>query len=347
MLDLSENIYNRGLTRDEPKFKLWRSAGLMLSYQCNAACEFCYYHCSPRKGGLMPVETCIAAWRSLKILAGDEAKIHLTGGEPFLFWDHLVEILREGRTQNLAPVDLVETNGFWATDDRLIAERLESLVGLGVQRLKISIDPFHQEYVDIEPARRLAGGAKRMLGPDRVLVRWEKYLEVERASPLASRAGTHDLPQTERDKGYVEAYRDYPFRFNGRAAGHLAGLLASKPVEAFRRMNCRAGFLGAKGVHIDPYGNVFSGTCSGMILGNVCQTPLEEIWKDFHPEQIELVKTLCERGPFGLLETAKSLGYEELPAYADKCHLCTHVRQFLFEKRVEPFVIGPADCYRS
>lgn len=345
MLDLSENIYNRGVPRDQPKFKLWRSAGLMLSYQCNAACEFCYYHCSPRKSGLMPVETCLAAWRSLKVLAGDEAKIHLTGGEPFLYWDHLVEILREGRAQNLGPVDLVETNGFWATDDRLIAERLETLVGLGVQRLKISIDPFHQEYVDIEPARRLAHVAKEKFGPDRVLVRWEKYLDVGPVASLAGRAGTHDLPQAERDKVYVEAYHDYPFRFNGRAAGHLAELLASKPVEAFRGMSCLAGFLGAKGVHIDPYGNVFSGTCSGIVLGNVHRTPLEEIWKGFHPGQIELIRTLCESGPFGLLEKAKALGYEELPAYADKCHLCTHIRQSLFEHGQEALVIGPADCY--
>jgi MoaA/NifB/PqqE/SkfB family radical SAM enzyme len=340
MLDLSENIYNRDLARDEPKFKLWRSAGLMLSYQCNAACEFCYYHCSPRKGGLMPVETCLAAWRSLQILAGDEAKIHLTGGEPFLFWDHLVEILREGRAQNLGPVDLVETNGFWATEDHLIADRLDVLVQLGVQRLKISVDPFHQEYVAIEPVRRLAAAAKEKLGPDHVLVRWEKYL-----SDFKSEISDPKLD--ERDRAYVEAFREYPFRFSGRAAGRLAGLLASQPVEAFRPMNCRPGFLGAKGVHIDPYGNVFSGTCSGIVLGNIHQMPLEEIWKGFHPGQIELVQTLCERGPFGLLEKAKALGYGELRTYADKCHLCTHVRQFLFENHVEPSVIGPADCYRS
>jgi MoaA/NifB/PqqE/SkfB family radical SAM enzyme len=345
MISLSENIYNHGLPRDVPKFKLWRSAGLMLTYKCNAACEFCYYHCSPRKGGLMPVETCIAAWRLLKTLAGDEAKIHLTGGEPFLYWDHLVEILQEGQEQNFGPVDLVETNGFWATDDRLIADRLDTLVGLGVQRLKISVDPFHQEYVDIEPARRLASAAKRMLGPDRVLVRWEKYLDVGCASPLASRAGTHDLPQAERDEAYVEAYHEYPFRFSGRAAGHLAELLASKPAEAFSHVNCMAGFLGAKGVHIDPYGNVFSGTCSGIIFGNIHQTSLEEIWRVFHPKQNGLVGTLCEGGPCGLLEKVKALGYEELPAYADKCHLCTHIRQFLFENDVEPSVIGPADCY--
>ena len=348
MLDLSENIYNRGLARDEPKFKLWRSAGLMLSYQCNAACEFCYYHCSPRKGGLMPIETCIAAWRSLKILAGDEAKIHLTGGEPFLFWDRLVEILREGKAQSLGPVDLVETNGFWATDDRLIAERLEKLVALGVQRLKVSIDPFHQEYVDIEPpARRLACMAKERLGLDHVLVRWEKYLGDFGLQPRIAVRGDNiaDCGLGERDRVYVEAYRDYPFRFNGRAAGHLAELLASKPAEAFRRMNCKAGFLGAKGVHIDSYGNVFSGTCSGIVLGNVRQTPLEEIWKSFHPGQIDVIETLCDRGPLGLLEKAKAIGYQELPAYADKCHLCTHIRQFFFSHGQDALVIGPADCY--
>ena len=339
-MDLSENAYNRGAARDEPKFKLWRSAGLMLTYQCNAACEFCYYHCSPRKGGLMPVATCLAAWRSLQTLAGAGAEIHLTGGEPFLYWDRLAEILTQGQAQGLGPVDLIETNGFWATDDGLVTERLNTLIALGMQRFKISVDPFHQEYVDIEPARRLAGAAKRMLGPDRVLVRWEKYLD-----DCGLRIS--DCGLRERDQAYMAAYRDYPFRFNGRAAGHLAGLLASKPIEAFRGVSCLAGFLGAKGVHIDPYGNVFSGTCSGIILGNIRQTPLEEIWKAFYPGQIELVRILCERGPFGLLEKVAPLGYEELPAYADKCHLCTHLRQFLFEHGQETSVLGPADCYGS
>jgi MoaA/NifB/PqqE/SkfB family radical SAM enzyme len=339
-MDLFENVYNQGAARSMPKFKLWRSAGLMLTYRCNAACEFCYYHCSPRKGGLLPVETCLAAWRSLHVLAGAEARIHLTGGEPFLYWDHLTEILRKGKEQGLGPVDLIETNGFWATDDGLIAERLNTLIALSVQRLKVSVDPFHQEYVDIEPAHRLAAAAKRILGPDRVLVRWEKYLD-DCGLRIA------DCGLAQRDRAYMETYRDHPFRFTGRAAGRLAGLLASRPAEAFGRRNCLSGFLGAKGVHIDPYGNVFSGTCSGIIVGNVGQTPLEEIWKAFHPGKVELVRTLCEKGPCGLIEKAKSFGYAELSAYADKCHLCTDVRQLLFERGQDQSVIGPADCYGS
>ena len=354
MVSLSENIYNRSLPRDAPKFKLWRSAGVLLTYKCNAACEFCYYNCSPEKGGLMPVETCLAAWRSLKTLAGDEARIHLTGGEPFLYWDHLVEILREAGKQKLGPADMVETNGFWATSDSLTRDRLAALIELGVRRLKISVDPFHQEYVDIEPVRRLASVANEMFGPDRVQVRWEKYL-----ADFRFQISDFRLPE-HRGKMYVEAYRDYPFRFTGRAAGHLARLIidngllmigkegsdpSSNHQSSIINHPCLSGFLGAKGVHVDPYGNVFSGTCSGIVLGNVTERPLEEIWRQFHPRQNAFVQTLCEKGPYGLLEEARSLGYRELPAYAGKCHLCTHIRQFLFEKGLMRPTVGPADCY--
>lgn len=335
MFDLADNLYNRDLARNDPKFKLWRSAGLMLTYRCNAACEFCYYHCSPTKGGLMPVEMCIAAWRSLKVIAGDAAKVHLTGGEPFLYWDHLVAIFEQGAQEDLGPIDLLETNGFWAADDGLIRDRLGQLIDLGLHRLKISVDPFHQEYVRIEPVRRLARIAKEMFGPDRVLVRWEKYLDEELAAE-----------SEDRDAMYLRTYHDFPFRFAGRAADHLAELLAAKPIERFEAVSCRTDFLGAKGVHIDPYGHVFSGTCSGIILGNINETPLEEIWRQFHPPRNALIGILCQKGPFGLFEEASRLDYKPLPAYAGKCHLCTHIRQCLYENGAQGQTLGPADCYR-
>jgi len=177
MTELSENIYNSQAARDEPKFKLWRSVGLLLTYECNCACEFCYYNCGPEKNGLMPVDMAISAWQSLRILAGHSARIHITGGEPFLYWDRLEEILKEAEKQNLGKVDLIETNGFWATNEKIIRQRLKRLVELGMHRLKISTDPFHQEYVDIELVRRLAEIATKILGHERVLVRWRKYLD--------------------------------------------------------------------------------------------------------------------------------------------------------------------------
>jgi sulfatase maturation enzyme AslB (radical SAM superfamily) len=285
----------------------------------------------------MPVDTAIAAWRSLKLLAGDSAKIHLTGGEPFLYWEHLCRILELAQKENLGQIDMIETNGFWATSEKLVTERLSILDGLGVRQLKISTDPFHQEYVDLEPVRLLARIAIDMFGSERVLVRWRKYLN----EPVSMEA----LSLAEREQAYISAMRDYPCRFTGRAGGRLAELVASVPLEQIAMMNCRADFLGAKGVHIDPFGNVFSGTCSGIIIGNISQIPLEQIWQQFQPAQNKLIETLFNCGPYGLLTQAESHGYKKAKLYAGKCHLCTSIRRFLCSKGIEQATIGPPDCY--
>ncbi len=337
MTELSENIYNSRAGRSEPKLKLWRSAGLLLTYKCNCACEFCYYSCSPDKGGLMPVETAIGTWRSVKTLAGDSAKVHITGGEAFLYWDHLQEILEEAGREKLGRVDQIETNGFWATSERIARDRLKRLDELGMHRLKISTDPFHQEYVDAELVRRLAETASEIMGPDRVLVRWQEYLD--------DPADMKNLSPAERERRYIAAMKDYPCRLTGRAADKLTKLVAAQPTETLSRMNCRTALLGAKGVHIDPFGNVFSGTCSGIILGNVNRTPLEEIWKRLDPAEDEFIGTLFNSGPCGLLSEAENKGYTRRETYADKCHLCTGIRQFLFDKGLCESVIGPAECY--
>ena len=345
MYKISDNIYNKQVARDEQKFKLWRSAGLLLTYKCNARCEFCYYNCSSEKNGLMPVDTVISAWQSLRTLAGDNARVHITGGEPFLYWGHLQQILEEAKKQNLGKVDMVETNGFWATNEKVITERLKILDKLGVERLKISTDPFHQEYVEIEPVRRLVNIARELLGEKRVLVRWEKYLD----SPIEMKR----LSQEELNRKYRAAIRDYPCRFTGRAAGKLAELVAKDTVEQITQADCKEAFLGAKGVHIDPFGNVFSGTCSGIIIGNINQNSLENIWREFHPEKREIAGTLFNSGPVGLLNKALGLGFKTAKVYAGKsatrwagkCHLCTNIRQFLFDKGLEKSTIGPAECY--
>ena len=337
MAELSENIYNSKARRRERKLKLWRSAGLMLTYRCNCRCEFCYYNCGPEQGGLMEAEMVTGVWRSLKELAGDGAKVHITGGEPFLYWQHLCGVLGEAKRQGLGEVDLIETNGFWATDEAIIAERLKVLDGLGMRRLKVSCDPFHQEYVDAELVRRLVDVGKRILGADRVLARWEMYLE----NPVEMK----DISGQQRRENYKAALKDYPCRFTGRAGNKLAELVADKSLEQIKGQNCRSGFLGAKGVHIDPYGNVFSGTCSGIIVGNVKEKNLAEIWREFEPCRYDVIGRLFDGGPGGLIEQAIRLGFKPTEKYGSKCHLCMSIRRLFFEKGVHGREVGPAMCY--
>ncbi|MFA5784624.1 MAG: hypothetical protein WC962_07070, partial [Phycisphaerae bacterium] len=324
---------------------------------------------SPEKDGLMAVDTAVESYKGLKRLAGDSgasassagAKIHLTGGEPFLYFERLCEILEAFEKENLGGVDLIETNGFWAiqtaTENKdnnshrehrghrekqieFIKDRLQRLDELGMNRLKISCDPFHQEYVESEPVRLLAQVAKEVLGEHRVMVRWEKYLDEPAASLTAEAA---------KNKRYIDAMNDYPARFTGRAANNLAELKKNKTVEQLQKENCSGAFLGAKGVHIDAFGNVFSGLCSGIIIGNVNNPGapgLEKIWRQFDPRETDLVSTLFKSGPVGLLDEAVKSGYKPKELYAGKCHLCTDVRQFLLEKGLHKDIIGPRDCYQ-
>lgn len=337
MMDLKDNIFNAKLRRDEPKFKRWRSVGLILTYKCNCSCEYCYYACDPDKGGLMPLDMAIETWEALIRLAGDNARIHLTGGEPFLYYDHMTKILEAAQKLDLGPTDMIETNGYWAVNDAVVKERLTRLDRLGMQRLKISCDLYHQQFVDIALVQRLARVANEMLGPERVLVRWQAYLDDPK--DLAK------LSDAELQQAKANAAKDFPCRFNGRAACGLADVLSTKTVADLSPLNCRQAFMDAKGVHIDPEGHVFSSTCSGIIVGNVSERPLDRIWAKFHPKKYPLVSTLYDRGPAGLLQAAEDQGYSPRDLYASKCHLCSHVRQYFVTRGMCPQVVGPPDCY--
>nr|MBC8378531.1 radical SAM protein [Planctomycetota bacterium] len=276
MDSFNDNLFNRRRQRHQSKLKHWRYAGLMLTYRCSAACRFCYYYCAPQAGGLMTTDTAINAWEGLIRLAGQNAKVHITGGEPFLYFDRLVEILQQAHRLGLGPVDTVETNASWGEHSSQITDKLRQLDALGLNRLKISWDPFHEEFIDIQSVRDLLSAARSVLGPDRVLVRWEKHLE----KPSGIRGKT----ESERLRILQKALAADPCRLTGRAAETLATLAPNHPIEHFREKKCQNALLSAKGVHIDPYGNVFNGQCSGMVIGNITQTPLDVLWQLFEPD---------------------------------------------------------------
>ena len=337
MFQLQDNLFNTRQSRDQSKLKLWRYAGLMLTYRCSAACRFCYYYCSPQSSGLMSVDTAIQSWEGLVRLAGESAKVHITGGEPFLYFDRMAQILKQASRLGLTPLDSIETNaGTWSSPGEL-ADQLRFLDDCGLDRLKISWDAFHEEFIEIDKVRRFIHIAREVLGTHRVLVRWEKH--------LTQPTGIQEQGSEDKKTILLAALAADSCRFTGRAAEALAPLVAQYPAADFRGQNCQKALLGSKGVHIDPNGNVFNGQCSGIVVGNVNQTPLDVLWQSFEPDRAEFLKILYEKGPFGLLEQAKSDGYCQRDKYASKCHLCSDIRRFFFDKGTYSTIIGPHDCY--
>ncbi len=117
-------------------------------------------------------------------------------------------------------------------------------------------------------------------------------------------------------------------------------------------------------MHVDGEGLLCAGTCAGVVLGRATDAAsVGEIWhrlaasfadRDQHAPggdgpagDFEVVSLLSAGGPAGLLTAAERLGYQARPAgYAGKCHLCWHVRRWLFENGCFAGGLGPAVVYR-
>ena len=176
--------------------------------------------------------------------------------------------------------------------------------------------------------------AREILGPDRVLVRWEKYLDAP--------SGIAAMNPAQRTAALAEAMAADAGRFTGRAAEQLAPLCAAQPLDALAGRNCHNVILGAKGVHIDPYGSVFSGQCPGMAVGNVHTTDLDELWKTFDPAAQDFWQILMTVGQ-GFCPH-QSEGFVPKPLYASKCHLAPTFELFFDNSRYLQ-IICTNECY--
>lgn len=323
----------------------WEYAGLMVSYWCNAKCAFCYVYSAPDRGGDMRIADAVRFWQGLQRQAdagGKRMKIHLAGGEPFGDWPRLLGIVRAARDAGLPPLEKIETNAFWATDEHLIRARLEQLDALGMEMLHISADVYHQEFIPLERVRRLLQVARRVLGKRRVRVRWWDTLlrpvEVRGRSPGAKQAI------------FLQAALRHADRIAGRAADRLAPLLPRYCAEHFEQEQCRREILDSRHVHVDAYGNVFPGVCAGIVFGNLNDQPADALWERLRDRWADnpVLGAVVRGGSYALMQQARTFGYEpRADGYASKCHLCSDVRQYLFERNVWPDAIGPADCYAN
>lgn len=342
---LEDNVYNRSVRQDQPKLKLWHSAGLMLTYGCSARCACCYVFCGPDTASPdteMSEDMAIACWQGIRNLAGPRGQVHLTGGEPFMNYPRLLGILQRRCELQLEGLEKIETNAYWCTDEQIVRQRLEELKATGPTRLQVSTDIYHQEYIPIEQVQLAVRVAQEVLGEDQVQVRWRDFL----TSPIMV-AG---LTPAQRAEAFQKTLARRGERLLGRAAEELASLFLSRNYNDFADINCRAGLLGAGHVHVDGAGNVFMGTCVGIITGRVA-TPvgsaLEEVWKAFDFREHPIWSVLVDKGPFGLAELAQKDGFVPEKTYAGKCHLCYAVRCFLYHKGVFRQWLGPANCYKS
>jgi|Deesub1362A_J573_1020465.scaffolds.fasta_scaffold00608_4 hypothetical protein len=315
------------------------SGGLILSYKCSAGCRHCIYACSQKWN---------ADWISEedleKILSGLAGKIipspygskavslshglHFTGGEPFLNFELLLKAVEIAHELKI-PSTFVETNCFWAVNDKSTKEKLSLLKSKGLRGIMISVNPFYLEYVPFERTERAIRISLEVFGQNTMVYQLEYYRRFKRLG-LTGTVPFNEYLKLEKKGDFL---RNTEFFLMGRAPYNLKGILKEvfpryKAKHLFKEP-CMPPFLRQWHNHFDNYGNYMPGFCGGISLGD-CRN-LEALLKEgIDTEEHPVLGFLMDEDLEGLFRFAEDMGYQEHPeGYFSKCHLCTDLRRHL------------------
>lgn len=316
-------------------------ASLLFTYRCTIACAHCLFNCSPRQKDVqVSFSDGIEFMRQLR---STDRVIHIAGGEVMMAYPAMLALCRGAREEGASP-HFFETNASWCVDEQTTRERYETLQSLGLQGVLISADPFHQAFVPPGRRERAFRWAVEIFGRENVAAGDLSLKDLEGLRRIGK------TPSLLR-----EHVRQHPPRLVGRAGNVLSQFIPDRPLESLvedglwhgspPERSCRAEFDSEEmwEIHIDPYGNIQ--TCCGIIVGNAHDRPLVEQMKHGFPNHHPLIRTVCENGPFGLLQMARERGYHARPGYPQKCGLCWEVRKFL--RPFYPEIFGPSEIYEE
>jgi len=288
---------------------------LLLTYQCTRECEHCFAWGSPQQRGCMTLEKIKLILNQAKEL-DSLVSITFTGGEPFLHYPILLSAVRLAARSHLK-VSVI-SNGYWATDETDCTEWLGPLAGL-VHHLTISCDWYHWEAELKQRIRDVCAVGGDLSVPIKVV-------SVVYPECLGNESVTGSMPVEES-----------PLTYRGRAAQELAPEapgLSWLSFTACQNLDLR----NPHRLYIDPFGNVM--VCQGVSIGNVIDTPLDEICDSYAPDYHPIIGPLVEGGP---VELVLRYGLDHKAAYADACHACYEARKALRDRF--PDSLAPDQMY--
>ena len=274
---------------------------LLLTYRCNFECDHCFLWGSPRQSGTMTQ----AQIREILQQAQDHPtikSIYFEGGEPFLYYPILLKGIL--LAAELGFETGIVSNGYWATSKEDALEWLRPFEGT-LGSISVSSDLFHYNEVLSQQSQN-AESAALELGIEL------DFISIAQPEDGSVKTGVGQLPE-----GFSG------IKYQGRAAAKLANRVEGQPWKSFTA--CPYEDLREPGrVHIDPFGQMH--ICQGISLGNIFETPINEICKSYNAETHPITGALLNGGPAEL-----AVRYKLSPQgnYADACHLCDWARREL------------------
>ncbi len=250
--------------------------------------------------------------------------LHFTGGEPFLNYRLLLRAVELAEEHDI-PSIFVETNCFWCASRDRAEEMLLELRNAGLDGMLVSVNPFLVEYTPFERMRVAAELSERIFSGNLMIYQPEFYEQFKKLG----------LRGTMKFEEYLERVGIGGLRWAellpmGRACYRLRGIFRKYPARIFFDEDCRSSLLRSWHAHVDNYGNMITGYCAGLSLGDARRLD-ELVGEGVDLDERPILRMLIFEDLGSLYNFAvKEFGYmERSDGYVSKCDLCLDIRRHM------------------
>lgn len=307
------------------------SIGIITNYRCTGNCPHCLYYSSPdvnehpEFGIINRIIT-----QASELLPG--IPVHIGGGEPFLYPEFLERTVKSV-SESALELEYVETNGKLLSGENA-TETLLRLRNLGLERILLSVSPFHHSSVTLGENLSARENIISVFGSAGIFP-WHdlyyRYMEnFDESEKIPFTRYIKELHEGSLREILTEIIYIHP---GGRAAGLFASCLGTYPAERFFDKNCRAEASSPVHVHLDYTGSYCAGFCAGITLGKGSALNLDSLYgKGIELKEYPLLDILINRSLGDLFRYASDRGFWGRSGYSSPCHLCLALRVFLYKK---------------
>ena len=292
----------------------------LMTKQCTAQCKMCCFGCSPNTKEKMPLE-----WIDKIIEESTQIDtvetIGFSGGEPFLEYQSLIREIKHAKS--VGKKAICTSNGFWGvTYDRTL-EIVSEIQEAGLDRLSLSVDQFHGEYVSVDKIKNILRASS------------EKSLPVDIGSVITKNRSklARIFDELAEEMVNVPHYTAACLPVgNAYTQIDKSDLIYDDYI--FSRANrCFETTYFA----IFPNGDVYpccsqAGATEPLMIGNVQEYTLEGLYKKYNSNMN--IRILKSEGLNWYLNLAEKIGYRKFfnEKYVNKCDLCRKIfsdKQFM------------------
>lgn len=271
--------------------------------------------------------------------------LFISGGEPMLKPELTAYTVARALDLGL-PLDYVETNAFWCWDEEKAISGFELLRSAGLERVSISISPFHAEFIPLINTEIAMDTAQQVFGADGVMLHSADYFKELHSMDVDDTIEfEHYLEKKGVDQAAISFAGNYDLIPNGRASVALANLYQRRPASSYFGESCIKELGNPHHVNIDHQGNYITRMCTGIVLGSALN--LSELFKKKDWSDRPLIQHLLTGGVEALYKWAiSSFNYtEDIMGYTSKCHLCLDIRRHLVHTGVDLVELNPKSFY--